>query len=65
MAAERDRLTKEIEKLEKGLGNAQRQLGNSDFLAKAPAKVVEGIRKNEAELSVLLQKAKEAFAQLK
>jgi len=65
VAAERDRLTKEIEKLEKGLGNAQRQLGNSDFLAKAPAKVVDGIRKNEAELTVLLQKAKEAIAQLK
>ena len=45
VAAERERLKKELEKIEKELANGQRQLGNEQFLAKAPAKVVEGLRK--------------------
>ena len=44
VAAERDRLSKELEKLESEYSNAKRQLGNEGFLAKAPAKVVEGLR---------------------
>ena len=39
--AERDRLTKDIAKYEKGLAAADRQLGNEGFLAKAPAHIVE------------------------
>ena len=34
--AERERLTKDIAKYEKGLAAAERQLGNEGFLAKAP-----------------------------
>ena len=45
VAAERERLKKELDKIEKEMANGQRQLGNEQFLAKAPAKVVEGIRK--------------------
>ncbi len=37
VAAERERLTKEMTKLEGELANADRQLGNQQFLAKAPA----------------------------
>ena len=44
VAAECERLKKELEKIEKELANNQRQLGNEQFLAKAPAKVVEGLR---------------------
>ena len=44
VAAECERLKKELEKIEKEIGNGQRQLGNEQFLAKAPAKVVEGLR---------------------
>jgi valyl-tRNA synthetase len=40
VAAERARLTKELERLERESGNAQRQLGNEQFLSKAPAAVV-------------------------
>jgi valyl-tRNA synthetase len=55
--AERERLTKDIAKYEKGLAAAERQLGNAGFLAKAPAQVVEGLKKQEAETRLLLEKA--------
>ena len=64
VAAERERLNKEIEKLERELANAGRQLANQQFLSKAPAHVVEGLRKREAELKVLLQKAKDSLDSL-
>ena len=53
VAAECERLKKELEKIEKELANNQRQLGNEQFLAKAPAKVVEGLRARAEELKVL------------
>ncbi len=56
VGAESDRLKKELEKIEKELGNNQRQLGNEQFLAKAPAKVVEGLRRRGQELLVLQEK---------
>jgi valyl-tRNA synthetase len=56
LPAECERLKKELEKIEKELGNNQRQLGNEQFLAKAPAKVVEGLRTRGAELVVLREK---------
>ena len=65
VAAETERLTKEIAKLEKGMAAAARQLGNEGFLAKAPANVVEGLKKQAAETELLLNKAKEALAALK
>jgi valyl-tRNA synthetase len=62
--AERERLTKDIAKYEKGLAAAERQLGNEGFLAKAPAHVVEGLKKQEAETRTLLEKARAALAAL-
>jgi valyl-tRNA synthetase len=62
--AERARLTKDIEKFEKGMAAAARQLGNDGFLAKAPANVVEGLKKQEAETRLLLEKAQAALAAL-
>jgi valyl-tRNA synthetase len=62
--AERERLTKEIARLAKGLDAAARQLGNEGFLAKAPAQVVEGLKKQQAETQLLLDKAKAALAAL-
>jgi valyl-tRNA synthetase len=56
-AAECERLRKELEKLERGIGSGQRQLGNEHFLAKAPATVVENLRKQQAELAILKEKA--------
>jgi valyl-tRNA synthetase len=59
--AERERLTKDIAKYEKGLAAAGRQLGNESFLAKAPANVVEGLKKQESETRLLLEKARAAL----
>jgi valyl-tRNA synthetase len=56
VAAERERLQKELEKVGKEMANGQRQLANEQFLAKAPASVVEGLRKRAAELKVLHEK---------
>ena len=61
VAAERERLTRDIAKYEKGLAAAERQLGNAGFLAKAPAQVVEGLKKQEAETRLLLEKARAAL----
>jgi valyl-tRNA synthetase len=64
VAAECERLKKDLEKLEKEFANNQRQLGNEQFLAKAPAKVVAGLRTRAAELVVLLEKNKNKLKEL-
>jgi valyl-tRNA synthetase len=63
-AAERDRLGKELARLTQELTRATGQLNNEAFLAKAPAQVVEGLRKRKAEVEVLVQKASEALGEL-
>ena len=64
VAAEGERLKKELEKIEKELANNQKQLGNEQFLAKAPEKVVEGLRRRGQELVVLQEKTKSKLAEL-
>ncbi len=59
--AERERLTKDIARYEKGLAAAERQLGNQGFIAKAPAHIVEGLKKQESETRLLLEKAQVAL----
>jgi valyl-tRNA synthetase len=56
VAAERERLKKELEKIEKQLAGAQARLGDEQFLRKAPAQVVEGLRKQVEELVILRDK---------
>jgi valyl-tRNA synthetase len=56
IAGERERLTKELDKIEKEFANNQRQLSNEQFLAKAPEKVVDGLRKRAGELTSLRNK---------
>ncbi len=56
VAAECERLKKELEKMEKEIANGQRQLSNEQFLAKAPAKVVEGLKSRAEELKTLREK---------
>jgi valyl-tRNA synthetase len=56
VVAECERLKKELEKIEKEIANGQRQLSNEQFLAKAPAKVVEGLKARAEELKVLRDK---------
>ena len=65
VAAERERLRKELARLENERSNAERQLGNQGFLSKAPANVVEGLRKRKAELDVLIEKTRQALDELK
>jgi len=64
IAAESERLKKELEKIEKELGNNQKQLGNEQFLAKAPEKVVEGLRRRGQELIVLQGKTQSKLKEL-
>ena len=61
VAAERERLQKDLARFEKEQGNAERQLGNESFLAKAPVPVVEGIRRRSGELGELLAKTRAAL----
>src|SRR3954453_15269792 len=63
-AAECERLKKELDRLEKGIANGQRQLGNEQFLAKAPANVVDNLRKQQQEMAVLQQKAASKLKEL-
>ena len=63
-AAERDRLSKELTRLTQELTRATAQLNNDAFLAKAPAHVVEGLRKRKGEVEMLVQKANEALGEL-
>jgi valyl-tRNA synthetase len=64
VSAERERLTKEIARLEKQVASDERQLGDQTYLAKAPAKVVEGRRKQLAENLLLLEKTRAALRAL-
>ena len=64
MTAERERLTKDLAKYEKGLMAAEKQLGSDAFMAKAPANIVEGLRKQFAETKMLYDKAKAALESL-
>jgi len=62
--AERERLTKDLAKFEKGLQAAERQLGNEAFMGKAPAHIVDGLRKQSSETRMLYDKAKAALEAL-
>jgi valyl-tRNA synthetase len=64
LGAERERLRKELERIDKEMANGQRQLGNEQFLAKAPEAVVEGIRKKMAELESLREKTRSKVEEL-
>jgi valyl-tRNA synthetase len=64
VAAERERLTKELKKLEGEMSNAERQLGNQQFLDKAPPQVIDGVRKRMGEVELLLRKVRSALGNL-
>jgi valyl-tRNA synthetase len=64
VAVECERLKKELARYEKEVSNADRQLSNEGFLAKAPANVVEGLRRRAAELCVLIPKTRAALDSL-
>jgi len=64
VAAERERLAKEIEKIEKQVGIAQNKLGNESFVARAPAAVVAQEKQRLEEFVALLDKLKAQHARL-
>ena len=64
VAAECERLKKELDKIERGINSGQRQLGNEQFLAKAPANVVENLRRQQQELAVVQQKTQSKLKEL-
>ena len=56
LKVDRERVAKEIEQLEKVIANSERQLSNEAFLAKAPEKIVAGMRQKQAEYEAQLAK---------
>jgi valyl-tRNA synthetase len=63
-AAERERLAKEIEKLEKQISIAQNKLSNEGFVARAPAAVVDQEKQRVADFTATLEKLKPQLAKL-
>jgi valyl-tRNA synthetase len=63
-AAERERLAKEIEKLEKQISIAQNKLSNEGFVARAPAAVVDQEKQRLADFTATLEKLKPQLAKL-
>jgi valyl-tRNA synthetase len=64
IAAERERLAKEIEKLEKQISIAQNKLNNEGFVARAPAAVVDQEKQRVADFTATLEKLKPQLAKL-
>ena len=64
VAAEKERLKKEIDKLEKQIASAQAKLGNESFVARAPAAVVEQEKQRVADFGATLDKLKQQLTKL-
>ncbi|MBR7793256.1 valine--tRNA ligase [Undibacterium sp. FT147W] len=64
VAAERERLSKEITRLETEIGKAEAKLGNESFVARAPAAVVAQEKERMANFSATLVKLREQFGKL-
>jgi len=63
-AAEKERLRKELETLEKNLEGYARKLGNPSFVERAPAAVVEEEKRRQAEALDKKAKTEEALARI-
>ena len=61
VAAERERLTRDLARYEKGMLAGEKQLGNEAFMAKAPAHIVQGLKKQATESKLLYEKTKAAL----
>ena len=64
VAAERVRLAKEIEKLEKQISIAQGKLSNEGFVARAPAAVIDQEKQRVADFTATLEQLKPQLAKL-
>ena len=64
VAAERERLTKEIARLENEVAKAEAKLANQSFIARAPANIVEQEKKRLADFGATLEKLRPQFERL-
>jgi valyl-tRNA synthetase len=63
-AAEKARLKKEIEGLQKAVVSKEKQLGDETFRSRAPEKIIRGLEATLTEQRVELQKIVERLGQL-
>jgi valyl-tRNA synthetase len=63
-AAEKARLEKAIEGLQKAIASKERQLGDETFRSRAPEKIIKGLEVTLAEQRVELQKLQDRLSQL-
>jgi valyl-tRNA synthetase len=64
MAAEKARLKKEIEGLQKAIESKERQLGDETFRSRAPEKIIKGLEATLAERRIELRKLQDRLSQL-
>jgi valyl-tRNA synthetase len=64
MGKEKERLTRELAKVEKDLSSLTKKLGNAEFLARAPADVVAKDKERTAELQGARAKLFDALAKM-
>ena len=63
-SAQADRLREEIEEIDRGIEGVERELGNKEFMKKAPVKVVEMRRKKRAQLLERREKVRKSLDHL-
>jgi valyl-tRNA synthetase len=64
MAAEKTRLKKEIEGLQKAIASKERQLEDEPFRSRAPEKIIRGLEATLAEQRIELRKLQDRLSQL-
>jgi valyl-tRNA synthetase len=64
LAAEQERLAKEIKRLEGEIAKAQAKLGNESFVARAPAAVVDQEKQRVTEFTAALARVRDQHARL-
>ncbi len=64
VAAEKTRLKKEIEGLQRAIASKERQLGDETFRSRAPEKIIQGLEATLAEQRIELRKLQDRLSQI-